>query len=164
MEIGFRAAEIAAALVFPPNARVVENPAYAVGQVTSLQCGLAAARSEAAVAAILLGDEPTVCSGQIDRVVDRCLEAGATAARPVYPEAGGRPGHPVVLARARWPEVARLRGDEGARALFAAGGAGVLEIPIPGEPPPDVDAPGDLARAEVAFRKARAHPRSGWVT
>ena len=82
-------------------------------QITSLRCGLAAANTEAQAAAILLGDQPSLGSRAIDEMLEAFLAAGARAARPVYPDAGGRPGHPVLLAREIFGELDVLRGDQG---------------------------------------------------
>jgi molybdenum cofactor cytidylyltransferase len=57
------------------------------------------------------------------------------------------PGHPVFVARTLWPQVEALRGDEGARALFAAHPEWLLEVEIDAEPPPDIDTWQDYERA-----------------
>ena len=144
--LGHCADEIRAALVLGQRVRVVENPAFGEGQITSLRCGLAALSPEACAAAVLLGDQPSLTSSQVDVMVAAFLAAGARAARPVYPDAGGRPGHPVLLAREVFRELDRLRGDQGARMLFEGQPPGVLEVPVAGEPPPDIDTSEDYAR------------------
>jgi molybdenum cofactor cytidylyltransferase len=144
--LGHRADEVEAALTLSGRARAVLNPEFAEGQITSLRCGLAAANPDARAAAILLGDQPSLRSEAIDDMVAAFLAAGARAARPVYPDAGGRPGHPVLLAREIFRELESLRGDQGARTLFEEQRPGVLEVPVAGEPPPDIDTPEDFAR------------------
>jgi len=144
--LGHCADEIRDALVLGERARVVVNPEFGDGQITSLRCGLAAVSPDAVAAAVLLGDQPSLGSERIDAMVAAFLAAGVRAARPVYPDAEGRPGHPVLLARAVFPELAALRGDQGARTLFAGRPPDVLEVPVAGEPPPDVDTPEDFAR------------------
>ena len=56
------------------------------------------------------------------------------------------PGHPVVLARRIWPEVEKLRGDRGARAVLSAHPDWLLEVPVEGDPPDDVDTWEDYRR------------------
>jgi molybdenum cofactor cytidylyltransferase len=150
--LGHRADEIEAALTLGGRARVIVNPEFAAGQVTSLRCGVAAAAPAARAVAILLGDQPSLRSEAIDAMLDAFVAAGAgagvRAARPVYPDAGGRPGHPVLLAREIFCELEDLRGDQGARTLFCERRPGVVEIPVAGEPPPDVDTPEDFARID----------------
>jgi molybdenum cofactor cytidylyltransferase len=144
--LGHRADEIEAALDLADRARAITNPDFAEGQITSLRCGVAAANATARAVAILLGDQPSLRSQAIDAMVGAFLAAGARAARPVFPDAGGRPGHPVLLAREIFCELDPLRGDQGARTLFSEPRNGVIEIPVAGEPPPDIDTPEDLAR------------------
>jgi molybdenum cofactor cytidylyltransferase len=144
--LGHRADEVKAALALGGRARAVVNSDFADGQITSLRCGLAATNPDARAAAILLGDQPSLQSEAIDHMIAAFLASGARAARPVYPEVGGRPGHPVLLAREIFPELEGLHGDQGARTLFSEQRPGVLEIPVAGQPPPDIDTPEDFAR------------------
>jgi molybdenum cofactor cytidylyltransferase len=144
--LGHEAAAVRASLAPDERVRTVLNPAYADGQITSLRCGLAAVGPQADAAAVLLGDEPMLRSARINAMLAAFHAAGARAARPVYPEAGGRPGHPVLLARAVFRELDSLGGDQGARTLFEERRPGVIEVPIAGEPPPDVDTPEDFER------------------
>jgi len=148
--LGHRADEIEAALRPGGGVRVVVNPDFAAGQITSLRCGVAAVDPAARAVAILLGDQPSLCIEAIDAMLAAFAAAGAgvRAARPVYPDAGGRPGHPVLLAREIFCELDDLRGDQGARTLFSEFRPGVIEIPVAGEPPPDVDTPEDFARID----------------
>ena len=153
--LGHRAEEIRAALALPARRpdRVVVNPEHAAGQSGSLRLGLRSADPRATGAAILLGDQPGVTARLIDRVAAAFRAGDAPVARPVY-AAGGRRvlGHPVVLARRIWPEVERLGGDQGARTLLAAHPDWVLEVPVEGEPPADVDTWEDYERAVDAAR------------
>jgi molybdenum cofactor cytidylyltransferase len=141
--LGDRAEEIRAGITLPANrpVRIVLNSDYAEGQSTSLRVGLQSVASRAEAAAILLGDQPHVTSQLIDRMVATFLATDRPIVRPLY--AGGIPGHPVVLARRIWPEVARLHGDQGARALLRVHPDWLLEVPAEGEPPIDLDTPDD---------------------
>lgn len=57
----------------------------------------------------------------------------------------GRRGHPVAFAATLWPDLAGLKGDEGARALLRRHGVQALPTDDPGVLA-DVDTPEDLAR------------------
>lgn len=148
--LGHRAAEIEAALSWPRDlrVRVVVHPDWSAGQSTSLALGLRHCAAESRAAAVLLGDQPGVDAALIDRVVAAFLAAERPAARPVYCTSEGvrRPGHPVVLARSLWSAASAIRGDEGARGLFVAHPEWLLEVPVTGEPPPDIDDPEDYQR------------------
>lgn len=141
--LGYRAEEIHAALRLPEASRTrcVVNADWALGQSTSLRLGLRRAAPTAAAAAILLGDQPGVEAALIDRVARAFLDAGLPAARPVYSGADGSraPGHPVFLARRIWSEVDELGGDQGARNLLATRADWLLEVPVEGAPPADID-------------------------
>ena len=147
--LGHEAEAIRSAVTLPPRTRVVVNADYAAGQSTSLACGLAAAGDETTAAVVLLGDQPHVTAALVDRMLAAFRAGDDAIVRPVWRDAGGaeRPGHPVVLARRVWPAVAALRGDAGARALFAAHPEWVRELVIAGDPPADIDDLRDYRRA-----------------
>jgi molybdenum cofactor cytidylyltransferase len=151
--LGPHADAIRAALVPPRRLplRIALVSGEAAAASASLAAGLRAADPRAEVAVVLLGDQPGVDAALIDRLLRDFAAGGAPALRPVWRDArGGRvPGHPVLLARALWPAALALRGDAGARQLFAAHPEWLLEVPVAGEPPGDVDTPEDLALAEA---------------
>jgi molybdenum cofactor cytidylyltransferase len=157
--LGNQAEAVRGALELPEASRVrtVVNADWARGQSTSLRLALRRARPSAAAAAILLGDQPGVGAALIDRVTRAFLDAGLPAARPVYSGADGSrvPGHPVLLARRIWSEVDKLGGDEGARALLAARADWLLQVPVQGEPPADIDTWEDYRRAGGAGSTGR---------
>jgi molybdenum cofactor cytidylyltransferase len=155
--LGYRADEIRALLALPvgARARVVVNPDFARGRSTSLQRGLGAADARSQALAVLLGDQPCVSAGLIDRVAEAFLAAGAALARPVYPDAGGTPGHPVFLARRVWPQIEDLSGDQGARTLLASHPDWLLAVPVAGDPPLDVDTWEDYQRVASGYRSGR---------
>ena len=148
--LGADADAVRAALALPADraVRVIVNPDYAGGQSTSLRAGLAALDARAAAAAILLGDQPGVDRVLINAVAAAFVAARAAAARPVYETAAGErvPGHPVVLHRRLWPACDGLRGDAGARTVLAEHPEWVLEVPVAGPPPVDIDTPEDYDR------------------
>lgn len=88
---------------------------WALGQSASLRAGLLAV-AEADAVVVTLADQPFVTPQVIAGVLDRG-DASADAVRATY---GGQPGHPVLLKRTLFGRVADLRGDVGARAVFAS--------------------------------------------
>jgi molybdenum cofactor cytidylyltransferase len=121
--LGARAEEIRAGVDFG-KAEVVVCEDWADGQAASLRCGIeAVADAEAAV--LTLGDMPRITPQVIARFADLAVRHGAQArARAVY---DGMPGHPVVLGREYFSQIAELRGDVGARAVLKAIGAHAIE-------------------------------------
>lgn len=152
--LGHQAREVRAAIRVPSRRRirVVVNRDYAGGQSTSLRLGLRSASPRAAAAAILLADQPQITAGLIDRLAAAFRSADRPLLRPVYLDAQGRrvPGHPVFLARQIWFEVEQLSGDQGARALLTAHPDSLLELPLEGGPPADIDTWEDYRRAADA--------------
>lgn len=125
------------------EAIVVHNPDWESGLGSSLQAGLASLPSTAAAVAIILADQPLIGPQAVRRVI-AAHAAGAAVAVATY---GGHFGHPVLLSRRTWPEVARLaQGDTGARPYLRAHPELVVQVPCDGTgTPEDVDTPGDLA-------------------
>jgi CTP:molybdopterin cytidylyltransferase MocA len=98
----------------PAPARAVVAADWADGMSASVRAGLASI-SDADLAVLALVDTPDVGADVVRRVV---AAAGPTGlARACY---GGRPGHPVAIARGFWPAlVTTLHGDEGARRFLS---------------------------------------------
>jgi CTP:molybdopterin cytidylyltransferase MocA len=107
------AAEVAA----PPGVTAIVAPGWRQGLSVSVRAGLAEAdRMRADYAALHVIDTPDVGPAVVARVLGRAVASGSGLARAYF---GDRPGHPVVLARRRWPEVlAQLSGDRGAGAYL----------------------------------------------
>jgi molybdenum cofactor cytidylyltransferase len=92
------------------------NPDFAEGLATSLRAGIAALPASVAGAVVLLGDMPEIEASIVDALIAAfAATPGAEAAVALY---GGRRGNPVLLGGALFPEIGRLKGDEGARALL----------------------------------------------
>jgi len=119
------------------GAVVVVNSDPERGMGSSLRLGLAAASGDRA--AIVLVDTPGISA----EAVRRTLGVAAPVAVATY---GGRRGHPVVIDRPLWTNVAaQAIGDAGARAFLREHPELVTEVPCPGDPA-DIDTAEDLAR------------------
>lgn len=100
----------------PDGAEAVFAPDWRDGASASLKAGLMAAAADprAEYAALHLVDTPDIGGDVVARVIAAGAETGL--ARACF---DGRPGHPVLLARARWADVmASASGDQGARAYL----------------------------------------------
>jgi len=123
------------------------NADFASGLASSLKAGVAALPSGVAGALVLLGDMPRIKAPLLDRLIGAfAARPFALAAAPVY---AGRRGNPVLLARALFPALARLEGDEGARRLLSeADPQRILEVEVESDGVTlDIDTPGELAAA-----------------
>lgn len=131
--LGHEAAAIRAQIDFGA-ARVVLNDAYREGQSTSLRIGLEALPPDTAAALFILGDQPLIGPAVLDALLAAYRETAAPIVMPTY---DGQRGNPVVIARALFPALAAITGDQGARGVIRAHAAEVREVPIPGPPPTD---------------------------
>lgn len=144
--LGHASRDVRRAITLPEDMQVVVNPAYASGQASSLRCGVGALAEDTHAAAVLLADQPTISAAAIDAVVAAWRDGSGPVVRARYRDG---PGHPVLLARSVWPELATLTGDTGARPLLAAHPEWLAEVDVDGNAPPDVDTWADY-RALVA--------------
>ncbi len=134
--VGAEAEQVASA-IGDQGQRVVLNPDFALGQSTSLRAGLAALSPETEAVLFLLGDQPEVGPEVIDALIDAHRAEGVTIAQATY---GGVPANPVLFARAIFPELAEVTGDEGARSVMKRHANEIVRVDVSDGPPPgDVD-------------------------
>lgn len=136
------------------GAVVVENPDFGEGCSSSIAAGLRAvdARSEALV--LMLCDQPGVTSDTI-----RALIAGRPqGTRLAVCRYDDGLGHPIAFGRDMFGELGELHGDKAVWKLLDRGGDEVVEVPIPGPIPPDVDTREDYEAILAAARGAEVAP------
>ncbi|MBA1203281.1 nucleotidyltransferase family protein [Pseudomonas capeferrum] len=115
------------ALGIADGVNLVRGESAALGMGHSLASGIEALdqHSKANAVAIFLGDMPWIADETLAR-----LFAEAGAERIVVPVHQGQPGHPVIFGRRFWPELRRLTGDEGARAVVKAHPNAVIRVEV----------------------------------
>lgn len=118
------------------RAKVVENGEFVEGCASSYQTGIAALDPRADAVAVLLGDQPGVGAAVIDTVVD---EWRRTRDRIVLAAYRDREGHPLVFARALFPDLVALRGDKAAWKIVDAHRDWIRPVPIDRPQPRDVN-------------------------
>jgi CTP:molybdopterin cytidylyltransferase MocA len=100
-----------------PRLAIVSNAGWEEGMASSLRRGVEAA-AEAEAVIVALGDQPDTDPEVVGRLV-AAYRSGAPLAVAALVGPGSaeveRPGHPVLFARALFPELLALRGDTGAR-------------------------------------------------
>jgi len=94
------------------DAQTVHCAEWELGPGASLRCGFAALPEDVEAAVVVLADGPDLDPRAVDRIVESWRAEGGEAVAATY--AGVRL-HPLLLARAVWPDVP----DDGARALPA---------------------------------------------
>jgi molybdenum cofactor cytidylyltransferase len=116
------------------GARVVVNEAYGAGCSSSIAAAVAALDPRTDVLVLLLGDQPGVTQATV-----RALLAGREgAALAVCRYDDGR-GHPFAFGRETFGELAALHGDKAVWKLLDQRGDAVVDVPVPGAVPLDVD-------------------------
>jgi molybdenum cofactor cytidylyltransferase len=113
---------------------VVENPAFGEGCSSSIAAAMAAVDPRSEVLVLMLCDQPGVRAETV-----RALLAGrgeAQLAACAY--ADGR-GHPLAFGQSMFGELATLHGDKAVWRLLDRHAADVVDVPIEGPIPRDID-------------------------
>lgn len=124
---------------------LVVNPDWSRGLSTSLVQGVAALPPAADAVLILLCDQPAITGDDLDALIAGWQVEPALIAAAGFSD---RLGPPVIIPREFWPQLAALRGDQGARSLLEWH-AEHTTVVMP-HAALDVDTPEDLARLEAA--------------
>jgi molybdenum cofactor cytidylyltransferase len=122
------------------RADVVVNDAYGTGCSSSIAAALDAVDPRCEVMVLMLGDQP----GVRVRTVETLLACRGDAPLAVCRYDDGR-GHPIAFARETFAELADLHGDKGVWRLLDRRARDVVEVPIAGPIPRDVDTDDDYA-------------------
>lgn len=123
--------------------RTVLNPDFASGQSTSLVAGIRSVDPEADAVLLMLGDQPTVSTAVLDRLIERFESGRGPIIQPLY---DGVPGNPVLFRRDLFPELLAVTGDRGAREIIRNRKEEVDRVDTGQAMPPDVDTEADYAR------------------
>ena len=126
------------------GAVAVENPEPQAEPVDSLQIGLGEMEDVTAAAVVLPVDVPVAGAAAVRALIAAWRERPAPIARPVH---GGKPGHPVLFARAVWEELSAPDLRHGARDVVHRHHAEILEVEV-GDPGVlvDIDTQQEYAR------------------
>jgi molybdenum cofactor cytidylyltransferase len=120
------------------GAEVVVNYAYGSGCSSSIAAALSAVDPRCEVLVLMLGDQPGVSPATVQALLDGRGDAPLAVCR--YDD--GR-GHPLAFDRSVFPQLADLHGDKGVWRLLDERADAVVEVPVPGPIPLDVDTPED---------------------
>lgn len=120
------------------GAEVVVNPDYGEGCSSSIAAALGAVDARCEVLVLMLGDQPGVTPQTVGTLLDGRGDAPLAICR--YDD--GR-GHPIAFHRTLLPQLADLHGDKGVWRLLDEHAGEVVDVPIAGNVPLDVDTPED---------------------
>lgn len=146
---------IVAPMLGRSSARIVHAPVWPAGMGVSIATAMEALSRSGdtpEALAICLGDMPLVQPQTLQRLLKACTPE--TICVPVF---SGERGHPVVFGRRFFPDLARLRGGQGAKKILRAQPRAVREIVV--EDPAvtiDIDRPEDFYAVVQRDRSDRA--------
>jgi molybdenum cofactor cytidylyltransferase len=128
---------------------VVVNETYGAGCSSSIAASLAVVDPRCDVLVLMLGDQPGVTAETVDVLLAGRGEAPLAVCR--YED--GR-GHPIAFSRDVFAALADLHGDKGVWRLLEQRADEVVEVPVAGRIPLDVDTPEDYRAVvdELAVR------------
>jgi molybdenum cofactor cytidylyltransferase len=143
--VGADAEAIRSAVQPSQGVRIVDNPDYEQGQLTSLVAGLSAIDNARATAALVtLIDVPLVSAATVRTLIAVQRDRNAPVVRPV---SKGRHGHPVIFGRALFDELHHADPSHGAKPVVRAHAEEMIEVPIDDEGAfTDIDTPEEYER------------------
>jgi molybdenum cofactor cytidylyltransferase len=133
------------------NVEVVENQHFGEGCSSSIAAALTAVDPKADVLVLMLGDQPGVTAQTLTTLLAGRGEAPLAAC--AYED--GR-GHPLAFARSTFAQLQQLHGDKGVWKLLDRHTDHVVDVPIRGPIPRDVDTDEDYRAILAEHEKARA--------
>jgi molybdenum cofactor cytidylyltransferase len=122
----------------------VVNPDAEGDMLSSVRCGLRADAGGCADVLVALGDQPTLQTTLIDRMIQAFLTSAKDLVVPVY---RGQYGHPLLFAARFRDEILSHYDGVGLRGLLRSHPEAVLELPATSEQVlEDLDTPDDYER------------------
>ena len=134
-------ADALAPLLSREPVRTCVNAHWSEGMASSIRTGLAAVPPACTGVMLILGDQAGITVDEYRQLAERWRGRPAAIAAA---HCGERIGPPVIFPRRLFPELLRLRGDTGARAVLRQHADEVLEVAMPSAAF-DLDTPQDLA-------------------
>jgi molybdenum cofactor cytidylyltransferase len=131
--VGGSAADITSTVDFQ-NVQIVENNEFGEGCSSSIAAALATVDPRCEVLVLLLGDQPGVTAATVATLLAGRRDSALAAC--AYDD--GR-GHPLAFARSTFDQLSSLHGDKGVWKLLDRGGDEVVDVPVAGAIPRDVD-------------------------
>lgn len=129
----------------------VENRHFGEGCSSSIAAALATVDARADVLVLMLGDQPGVTPQAVNALIAGRNESPYAAC--AYEN--GR-GHPLAFAHSTFTHLEQLHGDKGVWKLLDRHPDAVVDVPVPGPIPRDVDTDADYRAILSEHEKARA--------
>lgn len=113
--------------------KIVYNPDFRSGMLSSVQKGFRTLPEDTEAVLVVLGDQPSISSATIDKIINAYKKTGKGIVLPVY---NNERGHPVLIDTKYQDEVQNLSPDIGLRGTVYNHPEDILEV--------EVDTPGVL--------------------
>jgi Uncharacterized MobA-related protein len=145
--VGAQAREMTHLLAHSP-ASVIVNRFWEEGLSASLRFGVASLPPGCDAVLVLLGDQVGVNADDLKRLAAAWKGEQSLIAASVYAQ---RVGVPAIFPRLCFPELAELRGDQGARSVLERNSYRLIRVPM-SNAAVDLDTPEDLALLTERFK------------
>lgn len=109
-------AEEVEAVVRDLPVRIIRNPEWQVGQSSSIRAGISALPDKIGAAVFLLADQPQVTTSVLRALVERHAQELPAVLAPYVLD---RRANPVLFDKVTFPDLLKLEGDQGGRAIFS---------------------------------------------
>ena len=146
--LGAHAREMTHLLAHSPASTLVHR-GWEEGLGSSLRFGAASLPPGCDAALVLLGDQVAVTADDLKRLAAAWRGEESLLAASVY---GGQVGVPAIFPRICFPELAELRGDQGARMILERNSYRLVRVPM-SNAAIDLDTPEDLAALTERFKE-----------
>lgn len=110
-----------------PKLSLIYNPDFEKGLSTSISVGLAQVSPEISGVMFLMGDQPLLTTGVINRLIQEFKKTSAPIVVPLY---GKEPGNPTIFKAVMIPRLQKVTGDTGGRELIKKYWEKVRKVPI----------------------------------
>ncbi len=107
--------------------KIAANPNFRRGMLSSVQLGFQTLPENAQAVLVFLGDQPSIPSAIINKIIDAYKETDKGIVLPVYKS---ERGHPVLIDMKYRDEVENLKSEFGLRALVYNRPEDILEIKV----------------------------------
>ena len=113
-------------LLIPPQVKIVENPDYFTGRMSSINRGINSLHPEVDGALIWPVDFPIIPS----EVLSALAEAFVGTTRICIPSFQNRRGHPPLIGAAYFSEILQLSEPESLRTLYSRHPQAIVHVPV----------------------------------
>jgi molybdenum cofactor cytidylyltransferase len=130
---------------------IVTNPNYKSGMLSSVRCGLKNLPEKCRAVMVVLGDQPSIKSELVDRMLKSFAATEKNILVPLY---NGKRGHPILFSGRYRDEILTQYDDVGLRGLLHAHPDDVSELTVSTSAVLcDMDCPDDYRKELSLFEK-----------